>query len=101
MREALARDDKAIRPEHLLLGVALDRDGLACQVLSGAGIDYDAIAASVAPVTEPVHRFWRRPSARAAGMLSLEGENFRITPEQADQIRRYLAGGPPPLPPED
>jgi ATP-dependent Clp protease ATP-binding subunit ClpC len=100
LREALARDDDAISPEHLLLGVASEHDGVACQVLAAAGVTYGLIAASLGPVPAPHRRFWRRPSPRGAGVLSLEGENYRITPEQADQIRRYLAGGPPPLPPE-
>jgi ATP-dependent Clp protease ATP-binding subunit ClpA len=110
LREALARDDRAIRPEHLLLGLLKERDGVACQVLASAGVGYESVAAAAAvrPVTErgePVRRFWRRggiaPPAPpgAHSMLRLEGENFSITPEQAEQIRRYLAGGPPPLPP--
>jgi ATP-dependent Clp protease ATP-binding subunit ClpA len=105
LREALARDDRAIRPEHLLLGLLKERDGVACQVLASAGVEYESIAAAVRPVTErgePVRRFWRRGAIATPGahsVLRLEGENFSITPEQAEQIRRYLAGGPPPLPP--
>jgi ATP-dependent Clp protease ATP-binding subunit ClpC len=108
LREALARNDKVIRPEHLLLGLLEERDGVACQVLASAGVEYDSIAAVVRPRTErddPVRRFWRRGAMApptppgAHSVLRLEGENFSITPEQAEQIRRYLAGGPPPLPP--
>lgn len=167
LREALARNDNAIRPEHLLLGILREGEGVAATVLAEAGITYEAVSGLVGPVGPNRPRFWRRgrgpdlprmtpgvesalagarkwasgepvttyhllralleegvagrilrsldvtrdaidekyaefgtagTSDDASVPITVEGEDFRVTPEQAEQIRRYLAGGDPPLP---
>jgi ATP-dependent Clp protease ATP-binding subunit ClpC len=168
LREALARNDTAIKPEHLLLGLLREKDGVA----------HESVAVLVGPLrTDPGRpRMWRRglrgisppwdfgdatPGAQAVPLtarrlagsepvttyhylralmgegvagrildalgvtpqaaaekfaelgtagtsddvpsvsIDVEGENFRVTPEQAEQIRRWLRReGPPPLPPD-
>jgi len=176
LREALARNDAAIRPEHLLLGLLREGDGVAAQVLGLRNIGHESIAVLVGPLrVDPGRpRLWRRglragfpagaigdatPGAQAVPLtarrlagsepvttyhylralmgegvagrilealgvtpqaaaekfaelgtagtsddmpsvsIDVEGENFRVTPEQAEQIRRWLRReGPPPLP---
>jgi ATP-dependent Clp protease ATP-binding subunit ClpC len=178
LREALARGDSEIRPQHLLLGLLREGTGVACQVLNNAGVTHAACGALVGPLhVDPARpRLWRRgfrgsfppnapadatpgaqsvlltarrlagrdpmstyhylkalmgegvagqildalgvtPEAVAAKYAELgtagtsddmpsvsvdvEGEQFRVTPEQAEQIRRWLRReGPPPLPPD-
>jgi hypothetical protein len=50
LREALGLGHRSITPEHLLLGLAHERDGVAMQVLVGLGADETAIRAAVMPV---------------------------------------------------
>jgi ATP-dependent Clp protease ATP-binding subunit ClpC len=181
LREALARNDRTIRPEHLLLGLLREGEGVAAQVLREAGVTHAAFSPLVGPpqsTWDPGRRIWRRafrgpsnfpssivgnatPGAEAlpitarrvagsdpvstyhylvalleegvaAGILQslgvtreavadkfaelgtagtsdampsvpveVEGEQFRVTPDQAEQIRRWLRReGPPPLPPD-
>lgn len=47
LREALALGHRNITPEHLLLGLTRDRDGVAMQVLVGLGADETAVRAAV------------------------------------------------------
>lgn len=50
LREALGLGHRNITPEHLLLGLAHERDGVAMHVLVGLGADETAIRAAVLPL---------------------------------------------------
>jgi Clp amino terminal domain, pathogenicity island component len=52
MREAHAREDDGIRPEHLLLGIVADREGVAAQVLGALDVTEDAVRAAAARIAE-------------------------------------------------
>jgi len=40
LREAVARGDRSIGPEHLLLGIAREGDGVAARILRSRGVDH-------------------------------------------------------------
>jgi ATP-dependent Clp protease ATP-binding subunit ClpC len=48
LREALARAENSIRPEHLLLALLREGEGVAAHVLGEAGITYEAMASRLA-----------------------------------------------------
>ena len=50
LRESLSLGHRVITPEHVLLGLAHDRDSVAMQVLGGLGADEFAIRAAVLPL---------------------------------------------------
>jgi ATP-dependent Clp protease ATP-binding subunit ClpA len=50
LREALSLGHRKITPEHVLLGLVRERDGVATQVLVGLGADETAIRAAVLPL---------------------------------------------------
>jgi ATP-dependent Clp protease ATP-binding subunit ClpC len=158
LREALARDDRAIRPEHVLLGIVREGDGLACVVLAEHGVTRERIGDAVGWARPARRRRFRPPftrleapamgdavmlrahtlsgggaaesqhyllalladeTSRAARVLAalgvtreaveakldemgtvdveVAGERFEVSPEQAEQLKRWLSGeGPPP-----
>lgn len=45
LREAIRLKHNFIAPEHILLGIVRERNGLACQILAGANVDFDHLRA--------------------------------------------------------
>ena len=146
LREALARDERSIRPEHILLGIFREGKGVGCQVLADAGMTRDRLGDAIGWTPRGRGRRFRRgamafggPGSRvrlathhdlialldegtsvAARVLmalgvtkeavaakaeelgppvqvDVGGQTFDVTEQQADQLRKWLAGeGPPP-----
>ena len=97
LREALARGDNEIRPEHILLSLLRIGEGVACEVLTQAGITYQAIEALIGAPTPGRRTFrWRRPFYAPeypppAGMVGDATPGARGVPLTA----RRLAGNEP------
>ena len=92
LREALARNDSEIRPEHLLLGLVREGSGVACQVLTDAGVTHDALSAALGPMPTRPARLWRRGPRDVARL-----EAAAITPgaQTLGLTARRLAGKDP------
>jgi ATP-dependent Clp protease ATP-binding subunit ClpA len=63
LREALARSESSIRPEHLLLALLREGEGVAAHVLGEAGVTYESVQPRLAVDSSFVRprRVWRRP----------------------------------------
>jgi hypothetical protein len=48
LREALRLKHNFIAPEHIMLGILREGDGLAAQILAAAGVDFDKLRADLA-----------------------------------------------------
>jgi ATP-dependent Clp protease ATP-binding subunit ClpA len=47
LREALRLKQNFIAPEHIMLGILREREGLAAQILAGKGVDFDKLRADL------------------------------------------------------
>jgi ATP-dependent Clp protease ATP-binding subunit ClpA len=73
LREALARDERSIRPEHILLGLVREGEGVAAQVLTEAGVTMERLAI---PLGWPQPGFLRR-RFRRGGTSTFAGPAWR------------------------
>jgi ATP-dependent Clp protease ATP-binding subunit ClpC len=66
LREALSLRQQNITPEHLLLGLTRDLDGLAMRVIDDLGTEGAAIRSALLPqaAATPARRFFRRSRPR-------------------------------------
>jgi ATP-dependent Clp protease ATP-binding subunit ClpC len=172
LREALARDERSIGPEHILLGIVREGEGVGAEVLAGAGVTMERLAIPLgwpqprrrgrrfrrgpvtvgpAPTPAAAQVVFRAQALGVGGALAshhyllglfgdeqslaakvldalgitreqveakiaefgvagtsdeppvpevpvdVAGERFEVTPEQAEQLRKWLSGeGPPP-----
>jgi hypothetical protein len=79
LREALDLGHRNITPEHLLLALARERDGVAMQVLVSLGAEETAIRAAVVPLLpEPDPAGPQIPQARARVETSI---GFNVLPD--------------------
>jgi len=82
--EAQNLHDSSIGPEHLLLGMLREGEGIAAQALSGAGADYDRARAVVAGrERQPTGRGSDPEPFSKATLAVMEG-SLRISWAQAD-----------------
>jgi ATP-dependent Clp protease ATP-binding subunit ClpC len=82
--EARSLDDSSIGPEHLLLGMLREGEGVAAKALSGAGVDYQRARAIIEEhePRETAHASGPEPFSRAA--MSVMERALQISWAQAD-----------------
>ena len=78
-KEALDSGRSHIGPEHLLLGILHEREGMAAQVLSELGVDFETARSRIGRVTgtregEPDNPYYT-PSAKRVMQFSVEEAN--------------------------
>jgi hypothetical protein len=91
LREALDLGHRNITPEHLLLALARERDGVAMRVLLGMGTDENAIRAAVLPLLpEPDPTAPQLQPTRARVETSA---GFNVVPDRAMRGLLMAAAG--------
>ncbi len=96
LREALALEHNVIGTEHLLLGIAREKGGVAARVLLHAGAGPEAIRAEILRALGDLHRVADVPGQPASGRtLDRRIESLaireRLTAERLQRLREELA----------